>query len=74
VRGLVESEVVIPEDLENMDDEGEIASALAEREIVAMIAYLQKLGVYEKVDKPEADAPAIINPDKKHSVTEPESE
>ena len=73
-RGLVTNEVVLPKDLEDMDDEAEIASALAERQIIAIIAYLQKLGAYENVDSAEATAPAITNPDKKHSVTEPESE
>ncbi len=71
-RGLVANEVVLPIDLEDMDDEVEIAAALAERQIVAMIAYLQKLGAYEKVDRADVAAPAITNPDTKHPVTESE--
>ncbi len=68
---LVASEVELPKDMDDMEDEAEIATALAERQIVAMIAYLQKLGAYENVDEKESSAPAIINPDKKHTVTEP---
>ena len=68
---LVASEVELPKDMDDMEDEAEIATALAERQIVAMIAYLQKLGAYENVDEKESSAPAIINPDKKHTVTDP---
>ena len=39
-----------------------------------MIAYLQKLGAYENVKDKGTPPPAITNPDKKHTVTEPKSE
>ncbi|MBT8037029.1 MAG: cytochrome-c oxidase, cbb3-type subunit I [Verrucomicrobiae bacterium] len=69
-RGLVANEVVLPKDLEDMDDEAAIASALAERQIVALIAYLQKLGAYENVENKDVTAPSLTNPDNKHAESE----
>ncbi len=70
-KGLVDSEVTLPDDMQDMDDEGEIAAALSERQIIAMIAYLQKLGAYDEVKKGDnKEAPAIMDPDKKHGAAD----
>jgi cytochrome c oxidase cbb3-type subunit I/II len=67
-KNLVAAEVTLPDDLQDMDDEAEIAAALSERQIISMIAYLQKLGAYDEVKKDDIkDVPNIIDPDKKHS-------
>ncbi|BDS08869.1 bifunctional cbb3-type cytochrome C oxidase subunit I/II [Oceaniferula spumae] len=46
----------------------EVARRLSEREIIAMIAYLQKLGSYDVVESNE-DAPKLVDPDHKHKPT-----
>ena len=67
-KGLVAAEVDLPADMHDMEDEDAIAAALSEREIVAMIAYLQKLGAYDEVQQGEREKiPSIIDPDKKHT-------
>ena len=71
--GLVEIGVQLPEDLNELDSEAEIAEKLSERQVVAIIAYLQKLGAYNEID-PNGDrkaAPALANPDTKHPNTAP---
>ena len=59
--------MLLPEDLDNLDSEAEIAEKLSERQIVSMIAYLQKLGAYDEVNEDDRKKrPALVNPDTKH--------
>lgn len=72
---FVETELTKLEDAGKGDDKAatdkvlqEATNRLSERQIVSMIAYLQKLGAYDEVNKGEnKEVPAIIDPDKKHS-------
>lgn len=67
-KGLLTSEVRLPENLNNLGSESEIAEKLSERQMIAVIAYLQKLGAYDEID-PESDrkSPSVlVNPDSKH--------
>ncbi len=73
-RDLVATEVTLPSDMEKMEDESEIIGALAEREIIALIAYLQKLGAYEVVKDEKAGVPVMVDPDKKHTNREAPAE
>jgi len=71
-KGLVESEVLLPEDLDHLDNEAEIAEKLSERQVVSMIAYLQKLGAYDEVkEEDRKKVPALVNPDTKHHGAAP---
>ena len=72
-KGLVETGVQLPEDLNNLDSESEIAEKLSQRQVVAVIAYLQKLGHYDIVESGKEKArPVLTNPDSKHPNIAPE--
>ncbi|NWK56729.1 cytochrome-c oxidase, cbb3-type subunit I [Verrucomicrobiaceae bacterium N1E253] len=74
-KGLVASGVLLPEDLDSMDSEAKIAEELSKRQIVALIAYLQKLGQYDLVDPSQKKAtPALVDPDRKHPNIAPQTE
>ena len=69
-KDLLENNVQLPEDLENLDDESKIIEGLAQRRIVAVIAYLQKLGHYDPVVKEnQKERPSLLFPDVKHPNT-----
>ncbi len=71
---LAADEIILPDDIEKIDDDTEIVGALAEREIIALIAYLQKLGAYEVVKDKKAGVPVMVDPDKKHTNRETPAE
>lgn len=72
-RGLVNDNVILPKDLENLEDENSITAYLANRQVIALIAYLQKLGAYQNINKPQKTPPSLANPDSKHQDPSPQS-
>jgi len=76
-KGLVEAQVQLPPDIDERFEKGTISESqvvgeLAQREIIAVIAYLQKLGAYDEVKKPEEERKKITFPDTKHRNIAPE--
>lgn len=75
IENFVEEELGKLEEAGKSDDKDTVAkimqeatNRLAERQIIAMIAYLQKLGAYEEVNKDNIEElPKLINPDTKHA-------
>ncbi len=69
-KGLVASNVTLPDDLDESFtagsiSENELVQQLAEREIIALIAYLQKIGAHIDLEVDESAAPKLLNPDTK---------
>ena len=64
---LVSSEVYIPTKPELKGDE--LRNHLAKSEIVAVIAYIQKLGAYRVVESDTPGKPILLDPDTYRKVT-----
>jgi len=65
---LAEAQVLLPgkEDLSKED----FAKYLADRQVVALIAYMQKLGAYREVEREDRDGPTPLDPDSYRDVVD----
>ena len=71
-RSLAAGKVIPPPGAEGLGEDA-LAQYLADRQVVALIAYVQKLGTYRIVEKDGGDAPVPLDPDSfRHTRTEAE--
>jgi len=78
-KGLVKAQVQLPPDIDerfeqNKISENDVIGELAERKIIAVIAYLQKLGAYDEVKKPGEERNVLTDPDIKHKNIAPQQQ
>jgi cbb3-type cytochrome oxidase cytochrome c subunit len=60
-KSLIDAKVYLPDKPDLKDDA--LRNHLAKSEVVALIAYLQKLGSYKEVGKDHPMGPSPLNPD-----------